>query len=69
MYYQDGAKLTMLGKDAVEIARQKTAPGIDYDVTAHWSSQQGLVLKTTPAAVPGSYQGTITWHLSTVPEE
>ncbi|WP_421429426.1 lectin-like domain-containing protein [Lactiplantibacillus plantarum] len=69
LYYQDGAKLTMLGKDAVEIARQKTAPGIDYDVTAHWSSQQGLVLKTTPAAVPGSYQGTITWHLSTVPEE
>ena len=68
LYYQDGAKLTMLGKDAVEIARQKTAPGIDYDVTAHWSSQQGLVLKTTPAAVPGSYQGTITWHLSTVPE-
>ena len=69
LYYQDGAKLTMLGEDAVEIARQKTAPGIDYDVTAHWSSQQGLVLKTTPAAVPGSYQGTITWHLSTVPEE
>ncbi|MDN6213532.1 MAG: hypothetical protein L0J37_04675 [Lactiplantibacillus plantarum] len=50
-------------------SRAKRRPrGIDYDVTAHWSSQQGLVLKTTPAAVPGSYQGTITWHLSTVPE-
>ncbi|KRN57439.1 hypothetical protein [Carnobacterium divergens] len=46
---------------------QKIAAGAETYPTVQWAETAGLLLKVSPDAKVGSYQGEITWLLSDVP--
>ena len=67
LYYHDGTQMKRVTEKAQLMVEKQTNGGEDYHVTKEWSAQQGLMIQTSPAAIPGDYQSTITWTLNAVP--
>ncbi|MFC6200955.1 hypothetical protein ACFP1L_03465 [Lactiplantibacillus nangangensis] len=68
LVHQEQGKTLMLDATDVVIARgQAMQHQPIHDVAGGWTTDSGVLLKTRPDAVPGNYQGTITWRLADVP--
>ncbi|WP_251899295.1 hypothetical protein [Lactiplantibacillus paraplantarum] len=68
LYYHDGEQMKPVTENNAQVVVEKrTNVGEDYHVTKDWSTQQGLMIQTSPEAIPGQYQSTIKWTLNSVP--
>ncbi|MCT4456913.1 hypothetical protein EFP00_05600 [Lactiplantibacillus paraplantarum] len=68
LYYHDGEQMKPVTENNAQVVVEKrTNVGEDYHVTKDWSAQQGLMIQTSPEAIPGQYQSTIKWTLNSVP--
>ena len=65
-YHQGQNAVPLTSKGTVIATAQGQAA---FDSNQAWKNDTGILLKTRPDAVPGTYQGKITWTLEDVPSD
>jgi len=65
-YHQGQNAVPLTSKGTVIATAQGQAA---FDSNQAWKADTGILLKTRPDAVPGTYQGKITWTLEDVPSD